>query len=234
MNNSIQTLSFIKILIAFIPVLLVMGILIKWSLKIKTSIHAVLRMLSQLLIIGYFLTTIFESNNPWIVMAIFLLMIITSSWISLRTIKKERKKLYKNAFIAILIGGGFTLFIVSQKVLDLTPWYSPRYIIPLAGMIFANCMNSVSLAAERFHAESVHHLDYLKSRKIAFKAALIPSVNSLFAVGLVSIPGMMTGQILSGISPIIAARYQIMVMCMVFGSAGLSAACYLYLLKPKK
>jgi len=63
------------------------------------------------------------------------------------------------------------------------------------------------------------------------KAALIPIINSLFAVGLVSLPGMMTGQILSGISPLIAVRYQIMVMCMIFGAAGISAAAFLLLAK---
>ena len=72
-------------------------------------------------------------------------------------------------------------------------------------------------------------MPFLEARKIALQAALIPIVNSLFAVGLVSIPGMMTGQILSGVSPLIAARYQIMVMCMIFGAAGISAACFLWL-----
>ena len=65
----------------------------------------------------------------------------------------------------------------------------------------------------------------------ALKASLIPITNSLFAVGLVSLPGMMTGQILSGVSPFIAARYQIMVMCMIFASAGISAASFLALVR---
>ena len=71
------------------------------------------------------------------------------------------------------------------------------------------------------------------ARNRAFTAALIPITNTLFAVGLVSLPGMMTGQILSGVSPLLAVRYQIIVMCMVFGSAGISSACYLSL-KMKK
>ena len=70
----------------------------------------------------------------------------------------------------------------------------------------------------------------IKARNIAFNASLIPTINMLFAVGLVSLPGMMTGQILSGISPFIAARYQIMVMCMLFASSGISAACFLSLI----
>ena len=98
-------------------------------------------------------------------------------------------------------------------------------------MIFANAMNSVSIALERLDAEIERDVPYDKARVIALRASLIPITNSLFAVGLVSLPGMMTGQILSGVSPFIAARYQIMVMCMIFGSAGISSACFLALVR---
>jgi putative ABC transport system permease protein len=94
-------------------------------------------------------------------------------------------------------------------------------------------MNAVSLAAERFMSEREDGLAYEDARRRAFKAAMIPVVNSLFAVGLVSLPGMMTGQILSGVSPLIAARYQIVVMSMLFGAAGLSTAWFLAMLRPK-
>ena len=90
-------------------------------------------------------------------------------------------------------------------------------------------MNAVSLAAERFQAESNRGVDYEEARRTALQAALIPMINSLFAVGLVALPGMMTGQILSGVSPLIAAEYQIVVMTMLFGATGISAAIYLYL-----
>jgi len=111
----------------------------------------------------------------------------------------------------------------------LDPWYSTPSMVPIAGMIFANAMNSVSLAAERLSAEMDRNVSYDVARKIALQSALIPVINSLFAVGLVSLPGMMTGQILSGVSPLIAARYQIMVMCMIFGSAGIATAYFLVL-----
>jgi len=99
-------------------------------------------------------------------------------------------------------------------------------------MIFASSMNSVSLAVERLTAEIERNVDYQHARNTALRTSLIPITNSLFAVGLVSLPGMMTGQILSGISPLVAARYQIMVMCMIFGSAGISSALFLKLVKP--
>jgi putative ABC transport system permease protein len=100
-------------------------------------------------------------------------------------------------------------------------------------MIFSNAMNSVSLAAERLGAELAQGSRYEQARNIALQAALIPITNSLLAVGLVALPGMMTGQILSGVSPLLAMRYQIMVMCMVYGSAGISAACFLTLSRPE-
>ena len=97
-----------------------------------------------------------------------------------------------------------------------------------------NCWNDLckqyehgKLAGERFFIEKDRGKDFLGSRKIALETALIPQVNALFAVGLVSLPGMMTGQILSGIEPLMAARYQIMVMCMIFSTAGLSAVTYM-------
>jgi len=227
MNNTIQTISLVHLTIAFIPVAVILAILFKWSLNTGSAFYAVSRMLGQLLLVGYFLTYIFESDNALIIMTILTVMLLSSSWIALRMVKTRRRTLFRNAFFAIALGGGSVLFIITQWVLNLDPWYFPRYMVPLAGMIFSNSMNSVSLAAERLYAEIDRAVPLEQARKIALQAALIPIVNSLFAVGLVSIPGMMTGQILSGVSPLIAARYQIMVMCMIFGSAGISAAFFL-------
>jgi putative ABC transport system permease protein len=130
---------------------------------------------------------------------------------------------------AIAASGLAMLAIVTQLVLDLPRWFEPSFVVPLAGMIFANAMNTVSLAAERFESERDRDVDIVGARRAALDAALIPQINGLLAVGLVSLPGMMTGQILSGIEPLVAVRYQIMVMCMLFGSSGLSAAAYLAL-----
>ncbi len=189
-------------------------------------------MLVQLLIIGYFLTYIFASDHALPTLLILTVMISASSWIALGTIKNMRCLLYRHAFISIAVGGGITLLLVTQAVLELQPWYLPRLMVPIAGMIFANSMNSISLAVERLNAELERSVAYETARNIALQACLIPVINSLCAVGLVSLPGMMTGQILSGVSPLIAIRYQIMVMCMIFGSAGISAACFLILAKP--
>jgi len=231
MKTTIQVIPLINLAFCFIPVLIVIVIHHLWSQGYQSAIYAVSRMLVQLLMIGYFLTYIFDSNNAWIVLAVLSVMVFVASWIALRTVRNKQLLLYPKALVSLIVGGGTTLILITQVVLDLTPWYWPNYFIPLAGMIFANGMNSVSLAADRLTAEISRDVEYEQARNIAFRASLIPITNSLFAVGLVSIPGMMTGQILSGVSPLIAARYQIMVMCMVFSAAGISSACFLTLVK---
>lgn len=232
MNQSLQTIPLVNLAIAFIPALVTIAILFKWSLNSTNAMYAIARMLVQLLLIGYFLTFIFESDSAGIVIFILAVMVFSSSWIALGTIKENRLRLYKYACIAITLGGGLTLALISQGVLRLDPWYSPQSMIPIAGMIFANAMNSVSLAAERLTAELGRNVPYDEARKIALQSSLIPVINALFAVGLVSLPGMMTGQILSGVSPLIAVRYQIMVMCMILGAAGIATAYFLILVRP--
>ncbi len=232
MKDTIQIISYSNLTMVFIPVIIVIVILWKWKIGIKSSNYAIFRMLIQLLLIGYVLAYIFEAGSSLIVIAVLTVMLISSSWIALRTIKMSKRDLYFKSFWSILLGGVTILMLVTQGVIQLRTWYLPSYIIPLAGMIFANAMNSISLAAERLESELSRDIPYEEARIIALKAALIPITNSLFAVGLVSLPGMMTGQILSGVSPFIAARYQIMVMCMLFGSAGISSAIFLTLVKP--
>ena len=230
---TINTIPLINLSLIFLPVLVVIAIFAKWQLEVRSSYYALTRMLLQLLLVGYFLTFIFESKSASVIILILAIMVFTSSWIALRSVPMKRTQLYKSTLIAILISGGSVLLIVSQGVLRLKPWYLPQYLIPLAGMIFANSMNSVSLAAERFFSEYKTSHDYIDARSKAIQTSMLPITNSLFAVGLVSLPGMMTGQILTGVSPFIAARYQIMVMCMIFASAGISSALFLVLIKRK-
>ena len=230
-RSSIATIPLPSLALLLIPVAVVLWIQYRWSLDYKEGLYAVSRMLGQLLIIGYFLGSIFNSESAWVIVLILSIMIIASSWIALRTVKMNRKKLFIIVLISILVGSGSTLFLVTQGVLQIDPWYKATIMIPLAGMIFSNALNSISLAAERFNDEYARGKGYEAARSIAYQTALIPIINALFAVGLVSLPGMMTGQILSGVDPLIAARYQIMVMAMIFASGGLSSAIYLLLLK---
>ncbi len=233
MSNNVLAIPIPNLLIAFIPVVMVLWILYRWSVDVNSAIYSLFRMLIQLLIVGYFLAFIFESDNAWIILCVLSVMVLFSCWIALRASEINRKQLFFITFLAIVFGGGIALVVMTQGVLQLPQWYMPRYLIPLAGMTFASSMNSISLAAERFFSEIKRGTEYILARNAAFKTSMIPIVNSMFAVGLVSLPGMMTGQILSGTSPLIAARYQIMVMCMLFAASGLSTAMFLFLIKRK-
>ena len=231
MNTLVQTITLQGLILAFLPAAAVVIIMFRWEAGAQTAIYATARMLIQLLLIGYVLIYIFEADHPGVILAVLLIMLTAASWIALRPLANKDSRLYLNALGAIFVGGIFTLAVVSQAVIDVQPWFSPRYVVPLAGMIFAASMNSVSLAAERFQAEKDKGLPYTEARQTALQTSLIPIINSLFAVGVVSLPGMMTGQILSGVSPLIAAKYQIVVMTMLFGASGISAATYLVLAK---
>ena len=234
MNTSVQVISIPGLIWALLPAAIVVGILYRWTTTGRTAVYAVTRMLIQLLLIGFVLAYIFDAEQPGIIILVLAVMLVVASWIAIRPLRHKQPNLFRNAFIAITVSGVLTLALVTQVVLGIEPWFLPRYMVPLAGMIFANSMNAVSLAAERFEAERDRDVGYIEARSTALQASLIPIINSLFAVGLVSLPGMMTGQILSGVSPFIAARYQIVVMCMIFGSAGMSSAIYLALAKPSK
>ncbi len=234
MNTSVQVITISGLIWALLPAAVVVVILFRWTTTGPTAVYAVARMLIQLLLIGFVLAYIFDAEQPGIIILVLAVMLAVASWIAIRPLRQKQPHLFRNAFIAITVSGVLTLALVTQVVLGIEPWFLPRYMVPLAGMIFANSMNAVSLAAERFEAERGRDVGYAEARSTALQASLIPIINSLFAVGLVSLPGMMTGQILSGVSPFVAARYQIVVMCMIFGSAGMSSAIYLALAKKTK
>ena len=223
MNSSVQLISIAQLSLVFLPVAVVAVLLHRWSFGLGTTFYAMARMLVQLLLVGYVLTYIFETRHAGLVILVLTVMLFAASWIALRPLPGSRRQRYIKALASMALGGGLTLALVSQGVLALDPWFEPRYMVPLGGMIFSNAMNTVSLAAERFEAETANQAPYELARRTALEAAFIPLINSLFAVGLVALPGMMTGQILSGVSPLIAVRYQIMVMSMTFGSAGIAA-----------
>ncbi|MDP6416759.1 MAG: ABC transporter permease [Gammaproteobacteria bacterium] len=228
MDTSIEPIPLTRLMLMFIPVLVVILIQVKWAMPTKPTLYGMGRMVLQLLLIGYILLFIFETEHGIVVLLVLVTMIAVSSWIALRPIASQRSHLYLVTLASISIAGLPILFLGTKWVLEITPWYAPRYVIPLAGMIFANSMNSISIAAERLTAELDGGSNPNDARRKAFAASLIPLVNSLMAVGLVTIPGIMTGQVLAGISPLIAARYQIMMMCMLFGSSGIATACFLY------
>ena len=234
MTGSVDAIPLSNLSLSLLPALVVLVILQRWSAGAGAALYGVGRMVAQLALVGYVLTFIFGTGHPAVVLGTLTVMLTAAGWISLRPLARRRKAVYPQALGAIFASGVSTLALVTQGVLAADPWHDPTVLIPLGGMVFAASMNAVSLSAERLDAELTRGASYHEARPIAMRSALIPQVNTLFAVGLVSLPGMMTGQILSGVSPLIAVRYQIMVMCMLFGAAGMSAACFLAMQRPRR
>ena len=196
-----------------------------------------LRMFVQLLVIGYVLHLIFALKTPLPVLLILIVMIGFSVQTIGARVKTKMPNFYRVVGTAILFGCGGMTFFFCSLVIGLEPWYDPRYLIPLAGMIIGNSMTGASLAVERLAAEFRERRDEIETAlclggsiqtvsetavSSAFRAALIPSVNAMAAMGLVFLPGMMTGQILSGTEPLIAVKYQIAIMCVITGSVSLT------------
>ena len=121
------------------------------------------------------LVYIFESDNYVFILAVLSVMLTVASWIAIRPLAERNLAAYLHALLAISAAGLPILWLVTQAIVNAQPWFSPRYVVPLAGMIFAGAMNAVSLAAERYQAERDRDINYHESRRTAFEAALIPT-----------------------------------------------------------
>ncbi len=220
-----KTISFFNLSLIFLPLFFVWFYYYKWTNDKTDILISTLRMLIQLLIIGYLLVFIFKTDDIKIGIAILFFMLFVSSWITLRNTKDKSITHYKQIVLSVFVSSFINLLLIVYFILQLEKIYEPQYVIPIAGMVFASTMNALSLAIERFEKE-IERTNFFEARKIAFKACMIPQINSLLAVGLVSLPGMMTGQILSGVDPLVAVRYQIMIMAMTLSSAGISSIVY--------
>lgn len=225
-----ETIPLSSLAIMAIPALAVIAIQQVWLGSAKTGGLANLRMAIQLIAIGFVLDWIFAGNSVWITAAVLMFMMVMATWIALGPLSHQRLPHMPIALIAMIAGGLTTLLLVIELIVGLAEWNSPRIVIPLAGMVFANSMNSMSIAIERQQSEINNGKSDIEANKAAFAACVLPLNNSMLAVGLVSLPGMMTGQILSGVDPLIAVRYQILVMLMIYGASGISAAVMLRLM----
>lgn len=197
-----------------------------------------LRMVVQLLAVGYVLHFVFTLESAAPVLLILAVMTAFSVQAVADRVKHRMPRFRRIVGSSILVGCGGATFFFCNAVIGLDPWYDPRYLIPLAGMIIGNSMTGAALAAERLAAEMRERREEIETAlclgataraasreavRSAYRAALIPSINAMAAMGLVFLPGMMTGQILSGTEPITAVKYQIAVMCVITGSVAVTS-----------
>jgi putative ABC transport system permease protein len=223
----VNTISWFELAWCLPSIFLVTVLFIRWQGNGNDVLIASGRMIVQLIAVGYVLAILFAQPSLWISLSVMAVMLVIATWIALRPVR-QHKGLWLPALLALGVSVFTHLFLSLGLIINVTPIYSPSMLIPLAGMYFANTMNTISLAAERFFSELSNGKSILDARNIAFHAAMIPQINGLLAVGIVALPGMMTGQILSGVSPLIAVRYQIMIMAMVLGTTGVGAAIMLW------
>jgi putative ABC transport system permease protein len=217
----------------------------KLGLEKDLGIGAV-RAAVQLVAIGYALRLVFASEHPAVVLCVLVVMAVVAAWTSTRrvTAGPSARVLFPYALGAILTGAVVALVPVFVLVIPPRPWFEARYVIPIGGMMLSSAMNVTAMVFERLFAsarsESAALEQYLALGatpaqalapyvKASLRAALIPTINGLVTVGLVALPGMMTGQIVSGTAPEQAVRYQVVVMYQlvaVAAVAGVVAAAF--------
>ncbi len=195
----------------------------------KDLIVGAIRTVVQLVLVGYVLVYIFAVDRWYITVAILAVMLIAAVLAATGRQEKPSRKLQWITGLAMLTGSGLTLVYVSTLVVKVEPWHNPRYLIPLFGMIVGSAMNGAALAIERLNSEMKSRSGEIEAYlalgasfqeasaqpvRQALRASLIPTINGLMVVGIVTLPGMMTGQILAGVSPLTAIRYQIVVVFM--------------------
>ncbi|BCS89458.1 ABC transporter permease [Pseudodesulfovibrio sediminis] len=210
-----------------------------YKLKLEKDLFiGTVRTFAQLFLMGYVLKFVFEVHVSWLVLLMFIGMVAAAVHIIRGRVSERSIPFVIPTFVSMIISYTLVTMLVTGVVVGARPWWTPQYFIPLAGMIVGNSMTAISICLDRLFSDLKARrtevemklalgADYREASqdilRAAIKAGMIPSINSLMAVGLVSLPGMMTGQILSGTDPLIAIRYQIIVMLMLVASTSLGA-----------
>lgn len=241
MNEGVIPIDAVHIALAALLVLVCGAVSVALRLGLERSLLiASVRTVVQLLLVGYVLRWVFAVGALWAVAGVVAVMVAVASHAATDRTTRIYRGAYGDAFLTLALCGLLTTVTVTSVIVGVRPWYRPQYVIPLLGMILGNGLTGISLFLNQF-------LESLSERRgevemelalgatrweaasgplgAAIRAAMLPTINSMMVVGLVSLPGMMTGQILSGTDPLIAVRYQIVVMFMI--TAASAAGCTL-------
>lgn len=239
MENSTIPISNFQLAFTLILILITGGIssFLKLGL-LKSLLWGTVRTFVQLTLVGYALTYIFEINNLWLIIFIITLMCYIATRAAVKRTPNAPDYPAVLAFLSLVASTYLVGTIVVTLIIAPDPWYSARIAIPIFGMILGNSMNGIAISLDRLYGETrsrVFEIEALltfgatpweavqTSVREAIRAGMTPTINSLMVVGLVSLPGMMTGQILGGADPGEAVRYQIVVMIMI--AAAVAIGC---------
>jgi putative ABC transport system permease protein len=197
-----------------------------------------IRTFAQLGILGYVLKFIFDLDNAWLVLLLFSFMVFWAAHAIRGRVKEQSVSIFIPTFISMVSSYTLVTIVVTSVIVQVKPWYTPQYFIPLGGMIISNSMNAISISLDRLFSDLRKQRDEVELAlclgatyqeatgtilRETIRAGMIPSINSMMTVGLASIPGMMTGQILAGSDPVIAIKYQIIVMLMLVASTAIGS-----------
>ena len=231
----------------FIVLSSVTSLMLKLKLEKDLWIGAV-RTFSQLFLMGFVLKFIFQSENVFLVVGLFVWMVFWASRIINNRVKNKPFELQVPIFLTMVVTYMLISSVTTGGLLQVETWYKPAIFIPLAGMVIGNSMNAIALSLDRLFSELkdkraeveqmlIFGADSKQAMRPALQAAvrtgMIPSINSMMSVGLVFIPGMMTGQIIGGQPPVDAAKYQIMIMLMISSSVAIGCGLVTYLVAKK-
>lgn len=241
MNSGDLTLWQLVSAYVFILILLII-VKVKGIKREKEILISSVRMTVQLMIVGYILAYVFGNAHPVFTIVILTFMLVFAIYnIYQRAKLPLSKELKKKIALSMAVGVVATLVYFILVTLNVRPWYNPRYVIPIAGMIIGNTMTGVSLGVNTL-LDGMHTKKQMvesalmlgakpseASRPLinqAFDSAMLPTINSMVGMGIVFLPGMMTGQIIGGASPLLAIRYQIAVMLGIVGGASLTVLLF--------
>jgi len=196
------------------------------------------RTFAQLFMLGLVLKYVFDIRLWWPVLLIFWCMLAFAVQIIHGRVKEKSVRYLDTTFLSMFLSFTLITMIINGMIVQVRPWYEPRYFLPLGGMVIGNSMNAIAIALERLFGELRRSTNLVEMRltlgatyreaasditKGAVRAGMIPSINAMMGVGMVFIPGMMTGQILAGADVITAVKYQVMVMLMLVGSTSVGS-----------
>jgi putative ABC transport system permease protein len=231
------SLSWIEVGVA--ATLLAINAMISFKLRLgleKQIVWSSLRMTIQLVILGLVLKQIFDLASPAPVMILAVVMTVIAGVSAVRRIEHRYPSIYATAIFAVWSSTWIVMSVVVLLIVRPQPWYSPQVVIPLLGMVLGNSLTGISLGFDRFLSElrnrrgEVETLLTLGATRWescrdlfagATRTAMIPILNTMSVAGIVSIPGMMTGQLLAGASPIQAVQYQLMIMFVIAAAIAL-------------
>ncbi len=227
--QDLSLFSLVSLLIFLIPVFYI-NKLLRLSIN-KTMVTSIARMCIQLSFVGIYLEFLFKFNSPFLNAFYLLIMISIACQSILRSSNLKVKKLFFCVFFSILIPFTIILFFFNAVVVRIDNLFEAKYLIPIGGMLLGNCLRSNIIGLNQFYSGirkdektylySIcllgHRIPALKPFfKQSFLAAITPTIASMATIGLVALPGMMTGQILGGSIPIVAIKYQIAIMLSIF------------------